>query len=523
MRHSLILPRFRIQSTSMRRASLAIAGMAALLAGTIVDPADARRSRGKNSIEMVQSRRAGPPIMAVVSLSKQRVTIYDANGWIMRAAVSSGRRGYETPAGIYSVIQKEAEHYSNLYEDGYMPFMQRITWSGIALHGGPLPGYPASHGCVRMPVGFAERLFDLTRIGMRVIVARGDPIPAETSHPVLSGLNPARVSVGERGANASAPSASITLSPAKPMQTSSSIAALKTAEAEEAVRKADAARLNANKMTWEAGRLAAALRLAETVKARAEALLSAAESALETADSREAIQLAQDAKAKAVARLVDAEARLSAATLAAQSRPDVARARQEAETAGAEKTAALQAAAEAARKAAPVSVFISRKTQHLYVRQSFLPIFDMALTIRDPDEPIGTHIFTAVNYLNAGADIRWSVVSMDPKIDEHRPASSEPLRVRHRISPLLSSSASTAEAALDRIVIPAEAVERISELASPGSSLIISDEGISSETANDTDFVVLMSGEPQGGIKKRRRDPGTSRRYNRPYGTFWQW
>ncbi len=82
--------------------------------------------------------------MAVVSLGNQRVTIYDADGWIMRAPVSSGRKGYETPAGIYAVIQKEAEHYSNLYEDGYMPFMQRITWSGIALHGGPLPGYPGA-------------------------------------------------------------------------------------------------------------------------------------------------------------------------------------------------------------------------------------------------------------------------------------------------------------------------------------------------------------------------------------------
>ncbi len=112
--------------------------------------------------------------MAIVSLSNQRVTIYDADGWIMRAPVSSGRKGYETPAGIYAVIQKETEHYSNLYEDGYMPFMQRITWSGIALHGGPLPGHPASHGCVRMPVEFAERLFDLTKIGMRVIVASPD-------------------------------------------------------------------------------------------------------------------------------------------------------------------------------------------------------------------------------------------------------------------------------------------------------------------------------------------------------------
>src|SRR5437763_5135542 len=179
MRHSLIFLRFCMQSTSTRRASIAVAGLAALLAGGIVGSADARKIRHNEPIEIIHSRPAGPPIMAVVSLSNQRVTIYDANGWIMRAPVSSGRRGYETPAGIYSIIQKEAEHYSNLYEDGYMPFMQRITWTGIALHGGPLPGYAAPHGCLRMPVEFAERLFDLTRLGMRVIVARNDPVPVE--------------------------------------------------------------------------------------------------------------------------------------------------------------------------------------------------------------------------------------------------------------------------------------------------------------------------------------------------------
>ena len=78
--------------------------------------------------------------MAVVSLSRQRVTIYDADGWIMRAPVSSGQSGYETPAGIYSILQRKAEHFSNLYDDAAMPFMQRLTWSGIALHAGASAG-----------------------------------------------------------------------------------------------------------------------------------------------------------------------------------------------------------------------------------------------------------------------------------------------------------------------------------------------------------------------------------------------
>ena len=91
-------------------------------------------------------RDAGEPIMAVISIKSQQVTIYDAAGWILRAPVSTGTTGRETPAGIFSVVEKDKDHHSNLYDDASMPNMQRITWSGIAMHGGPLPGHPASHG-----------------------------------------------------------------------------------------------------------------------------------------------------------------------------------------------------------------------------------------------------------------------------------------------------------------------------------------------------------------------------------------
>jgi lipoprotein-anchoring transpeptidase ErfK/SrfK len=94
--------------------------------------------------------------MAIVSIESQHVTIYDADGWILRAPVSSGTTGRETPSGVFTVVQKDKDHRSNLYDDAWMPHMLRITWSGIALHGGPLPGYAASHGCVRMPYDFAD-------------------------------------------------------------------------------------------------------------------------------------------------------------------------------------------------------------------------------------------------------------------------------------------------------------------------------------------------------------------------------
>ena len=149
--------------------SVAVATLALLVA---TEFAEAGSSRKERSIESITTRAAGEPIMAIVSLRSQRITVYDADGWIMRAAVSSGQAGRETPAGIFSVIQKDAEHHSNLYDDAYMPHMQRLTWSGIALHGGPLPGHPASHGCIRLPYDFAAHLFDLSKLGMRVMWRR---------------------------------------------------------------------------------------------------------------------------------------------------------------------------------------------------------------------------------------------------------------------------------------------------------------------------------------------------------------
>src|SRR6186997_1867846 len=160
-----------------------LAGIAALaVLNAPEDSSVARPGRTETPVEAVQSRAAGEPIMAIVSLHDQRVTVYDANGWILRSPVSSGQTGRETPAGIFSIIQKEVEHYSNLYDDAFMPHMERITWSGIALHGGVVPGRPASHGCVRLPFDFAAHLFDATAMGMRVIVAPGDVAPGEFAH-----------------------------------------------------------------------------------------------------------------------------------------------------------------------------------------------------------------------------------------------------------------------------------------------------------------------------------------------------
>ena len=169
---------------AMRRCRpAAVATLAALAALTAT--ATAKQARPAPATEATAPREAGEPIMAIVSIKAQKVTFYDAEGWIWRAPVSTGIAGRETPAGVFAVLEKDKDHHSSLYDDAWMPNMQRITWNGVALHGGPLPGHAASHGCVRMPYDFAEKLFDKTWIGMRVIISPEDAEPIEISHPSL--------------------------------------------------------------------------------------------------------------------------------------------------------------------------------------------------------------------------------------------------------------------------------------------------------------------------------------------------
>ncbi|HUN98271.1 MAG TPA: L,D-transpeptidase family protein, partial [Bradyrhizobium sp.] len=125
------------------------------------------------------------PLIIAISINKQHLKIYDENGLFAETPVSTGMRGHATPMGVFSIIQKQKFHESNIYSGAPMPFMQRITWSGIAMHAGVLPGHPASHGCIRMPMAFAVKMYGWTRMGARVIIAPDDMVPASFSHPLL--------------------------------------------------------------------------------------------------------------------------------------------------------------------------------------------------------------------------------------------------------------------------------------------------------------------------------------------------
>ena len=125
------------------------------------------------------------PLQIIISIADQRVSLFDNGALIARSSVSTGTQGHPTPLGVFSVISKQRWHRSNIYSAAPMPYMQRITWSGIALHAGVVPGHPASHGCIRLKNDFAIRLWHLTKRGTRVIIAHDDVQPVEITNPHL--------------------------------------------------------------------------------------------------------------------------------------------------------------------------------------------------------------------------------------------------------------------------------------------------------------------------------------------------
>jgi hypothetical protein len=440
-----------------------LAAMAALTALTAV--AAARQARSAAPTEATAPRDAGEPIMAIVSIKSQQVTFYDADGWILRAPVSTGTTGRETPAGVFAVIEKDKDHHSTLYDDAWMPNMQRITWNGIALHGGPLPGYAASHGCVRMPFGFAEKLFEKTRIGMRIIISPDNAEPVAFSHPALF--------VPKAEAIAAAPAKAEAL----------------PREAAEAAKVADEAKKAAATAARETASLTASLRKLEWLKARADAEFAYADKALAAAKTDQARARAEDLKQKAAAKAAEAGTQLDTARADAKSKLDTAAAAKDAaKAAQTRKADTAKAAMEAKLALEPASIYISRATRKLYVRRNthkpapdgggevFDTTIEVPVTIRNPDKPIGTHVFTAVARSEAG--LRWTAVTID--------------------------NADDAKGALDRITLPQEVLDRIAPTALPRSSIIVSDEPLSRETNYRTEFVAVLNNQPQGGFITRK-------------------
>jgi lipoprotein-anchoring transpeptidase ErfK/SrfK len=404
------------------------------------------------------------PLQIVVSIADQHVTLYSNGVHVAQGPVSTGVPGRPTPMGVFSIIQKDRFHHSNLYSNAPMPFMERITWSGVALHEGPLPGYPASHGCIRMTHDFAARLWVITRLGVRVIVARNEVVPVDFAHPRLFApkAKPAEPPVAGDDPDKHAEAAS----PIKFAQ--ATIPSPGTAAKPVEVVAPDPAAAPA---------AAHALRGAVEISGPARAETTATVTLPAPAAAGEPI---------AAEPAVAGEPAVADPAKPAPSAVDPAKATP---IPAPPKTRALD---QPVKHTGTVAVFISRKEKKLFVRQGFEPLFEIPVEIEHPEQPFGTHVFTALGLTDNGARMRWNVMSIAAEPQRQLIAAKIGPKAREVVRPAEDRlPAQTAAQVLDRIQIPQEALDRIGEILSPGASLVISDQGLGPETGDGTDFIVL--------------------------------
>jgi lipoprotein-anchoring transpeptidase ErfK/SrfK len=385
------------------------------------------------------------PVQIVISLNQQQLHLYSDGVPIADSPIASGVPQLPTPLGVFSIIQKQRYHESNIYSNAPMPFMERITWSGVALHEGENIGHPASHGCVRLPHDFAERLFYLTKVGAPVIIARPELKLSDFADPHL---------FVHKDAPPPAPATPVA---AAPEQTAQAAPPASTDSAKPADKTADAT----------------------------------ADKTVEKTDDRttDTVPPTPIPVAAPVAANVD-QLGLRASDASAAPKPK------------------LDPAKTAPVNKEPIAIFISRKENKIYVRQDFAPLFSFPITVADPDKPLGTHVFTALDY--AGDDhtaLRWNVLSLPGEPPPARKAEKD----KHDVKSAEKNAAGkrggqdkeqdkgtgvlpppqTAAEALARIDIPQAAIDAISQRIVPGSSLIVSDHGLGDETGDGTNFIVV--------------------------------
>ena len=509
-----------------------------------------RPAVGKNAApEKEAGAKPRGPLVIAISVQHQKVRIYDANGLFAESPVSTGMPGHSTPMGVFSVIQKHKFHQSNIYSGAPMPYMQRITWSGIAMHAGVLPGYPASHGCIRMPMAFAVKMWNWTKMGARVIVTPGEMTPAAFSHPLLvtqkvdaplgvkgdkgADAGPAakatdqakldlRSTVGRaetplraqtQTADATGADNSSTMSDASPAAARTGDSKPSTVDTPSKADQASNTEAKPEATTPETE--SAQTNSSETASSDAKPADAAAESI--KAEEKPVGAKAAEIKTKApktetakteTAKIENKTEPQAGAPKAAESKTaekasDAVKAATDAtaSTLDAKKDPARLsgvAKSEPPKRTGQIAVLISRKDSKLYVRQNFSPLFEVPVTIAPSDRPLGTHVFTAEVDRADANKLHWSVVTLpasrnamrnDDEVRSSRRRKMAGIPAEVKALPLPDSPAE----ALDRIAIPPDAMTRIAEALTTGSSIIISDQGINQgETGEGTDFIVPL-------------------------------
>jgi len=479
-----------------------------------------------NRIQAEAAKPQGPLIIAI-SIQNQKLRVYDANGFFAETPISTGMPGHLTPMGVFSVIQKQKLHHSNIYSGAPMPYMQRITWSGIAIHAGVLPGYPASHGCIRMPMAFAVKMWNWTKMGARVLVTPGEMTPASFSHPLLAGLKvvPQPTAAAEpppdRSPALPSEEAVDAGAAAKPAISVAKLELRATVGQSDGIKVADASPSSFNGSL--SGSTSARTGGVPSVSEDAVSLMAAdamnaggrsgpPESEAATVGTRlVAIDTLDNSSQKPDAAVAASQPggneAIGSDQSGAQPKLEIKPAEATTETPkpdappAAGKPAASKinpAMAPAPKRSGQIAVFISRKDSKLYVRQNFEPLFDVPVTIAPSERPLGTHVFTAQIDKDDANVVHWSVVSL-PMLTRHAGQRDETEHgsrgrkgagaVEIKEMPVPDSPAE----ALDRLAIPADAMARINEALSTGGSIIVSDQGINSgETGEGTDFIVSL-------------------------------
>jgi L,D-transpeptidase-like protein len=534
-------------SARLRAALAGGTAMAILIAA--LGPAHATLQRKFPAAKHEQAKKEPPakplsvPIIAI-SIGGQHLTVYDKGEVVAHAPVSTGMAGHLTPMGIFSVIQKEVFHRSNIYSGAPMPYMQRVTWSGIAMHAGALPGYPASHGCIRMPHEFAVKLFSMTHQGARVLIARNDVVPTPFEHPRLFVLSkPASDKVSQVETPAVAPVAADSGPLVRMAQTQTTVMSDAVDTAARALagmatpKPVEAAAAEPPKATEPPAAPAAVAttppetqEIKEAVKqAPAETTHEATKDATADAakdgakDAQATQEPAKDGEAtgtvmvKSVpvvpvqpvevqkafettsappnpAAAIETPAAAMEKPVAADDKPAVTTEKPAAAEDKATQAVLVPYGPERPLRPGPITVFVSKKEGKVFIRKGFQPIGSWPVTFARADLPLGTHIFTAIDAKPDGESFKWLVASMpgeaSKKVVETREVKGSKSKRVEKVTVTVAPSATAAEA-LERVEIPPFALARISSLMSTGASLIISDQGLGGETGIETDFIVL--------------------------------
>jgi hypothetical protein len=441
------------------------------------------RPRQAKKIRIPANESAKPqgPLIIAISIDRQNLRLYDANGFFAETPISTGTHDHPTPMGVFSVIQKHKFHHSNIYSGAPMPYMQRITWSGVAMHAGVLPGYPASHGCIRMPMAFAIKMWNWTRMGARVVVTPGEMTPARFSHPLLAAQKAVQPPIESQVDAPSAPKsakASEADTPIKPAVSGANLELRSTVGHGDSGNPASATPLRDQTHTADA-RAALPAKASVTIS---DAAPRGDAGKAEATGSLKPEEKAGETKLEIKTADVKAEA----------SKPDALKS---AERPG----ESVKATVAGPTRTGQISVLISRKDSKLYARQNFAPLFEVPIAIAPSDRPLGTHVFTAQVDKGDSNVLHWSVVSLPaPSRYAERRDEDERASRRRKMARAVEVKAvpvppNSPTEALDRLTIPADAMARITEALSTGGSIIVSDQGIAAgETGEGTDFIVSL-------------------------------